>query len=179
MVRCADKATSDKVKSSAISTMIFFDGDGKEYHRTVVGTVDSVEAAYKKAMDLYARRPISWATGETSDIMSAAAGDRKKLVAMVFVDEKKDSETLVGALEDRWVAKYQDRLIFSKVTFDRTAETCRKYNVTAAPTVLLINPAEQDPKKSIVDQLVAKKELTSIHSFFAKAFDRLDKGQKN
>lgn len=179
MVRCADKATSDKVKSDAISTMIFLDGDGKEYLRTVVSSVDSVEAAYKKAMELYAKRPVSWATGEISDVMSTAAGDKKKLVAIVFVDEKKDSETLLNSLEDRWVAKYQTRLVFSKVSFDRTAETCKKYNVTTAPTVLLINPAEQDPKKSIVDQLVAKKELTSVHSFLVRAFDKLDKAQKN
>src|ERR1700716_3144114 len=94
MVRCADKATSDKVKSSAISTMIFFDGDGKEYHRTIVGTSDSVEAAFKKANELYAKKAISWATGEPSAVMSQAKEDKKKLVALVFADDKKDSETL-------------------------------------------------------------------------------------
>src|SRR5436309_2114812 len=97
MVRCADKTTSDKVKSSAISTMIFFDGDGKEYHRTIVGTVDTVEAAFKKASELYSKKSIAWATGETSDVLSAARGDTKKLVALAFLDEKKDSETLVAS----------------------------------------------------------------------------------
>ena len=179
MVRCADKATSDKVKSSAISTVIFFDGDGKEYFRTIVGTADSVEAAFKKAGELYAKKPISWATGETSDVLSQVRGDKKKLVALAFLDEKKDSETLLASLEDRWVAKYQERLVFSKVAFDRASEACRKYNVTSAPTVLLVNPSEEDAKKSIVDSLVAKKELLSVRNFLARAFDKLDKASKN
>jgi hypothetical protein len=179
MVRCADKATSDKVKSDAISTMIFFDGDGKEYHRTIVGTFDTVEAAFKKANELYAKKPISWATGETSDVLSQARGDKKKLVALVFADDKKDSETLVASLEDRWVAKHQERLVYTKIAYDRTSEICKKYNVTSAPTLILVNPAEEDLKKSIVDQLVAKKELSTLHSFLIKAFDKFDKASKS
>ena len=179
MVRCADKATSDKVKSSAISTMIFLDGDGKEYHRTIVGTVDSVEAAFKKASELYARRPIAWATGEPGDVIAGAKGESKKLLALAFLDEKKDSEMLVAALEDRWVAKYQERLIFTKVAFDKTSELCKKYAVTTVPTLILVNPSQEDAKKSVVDQLVAKKELASVHSFLVKAFDKFDKASKN
>jgi len=179
MVRCADKATSDKVKSTSISTMIFFDGDGKEYHRTIVGTADSIEAAFKKANELYSRKAISWATGETADVLSTARGDKKKLVAMAFLDEKKDSDTLVASLEDRWVAKYHERLTFLKVAFDRNSELCKKYNVTSAPTVVLVNPSEEDAKKSVVDQLAAKKELASVHSFMVKAFDKIDKASKN
>jgi len=179
MVRCADKATSDKVKSNAISTMIFLDGDGKEYYRTIVGTADTCEAAFKKANELYGKKPISWATGETSDVLSSARGDKKKLVVLAFLDEKKDSESLVASFEDRWVAKYQERLVFTKVAFDRTSEACKKYNVTGAPTVLLVNPSEEDAKKSVVDSLVAKKELLSVRNFLAKAFDKLDKASKN
>jgi len=179
MVRCADKATSDKVKSDAISTMIFFDGDGKEYYRKSVSTLDSVEATYQKAMEMYARRPISWATGEVSEVVSQSRGDsKKKLVALVFLDDKKDSETLAGVLEDRWLAKHQDRLVFTKVAFDRTSDTCKKYAVSAAPTVILVNPSEEDPKKSIVDTMVAKKELVSVHAFLVKAFDKFDKASK-
>ena len=179
MVRCADKATSDKVKSDAISTMIFLDGDGKEYFRTIVGTSDTVEAAFKKATELYTKKPIAWATGEASDVLSQARGDKKKLVALAFLDEKKDSETLVASMEDRWVAKYQERLVFTKVAFERTSDVCKKYGVTGAPTILLVNPSEEDPKKSVVDSLVAKKELLSVRNFLAKAFDKFDKASKN
>jgi len=178
MVRCADKATSDKVKSDAISTMIFFDGDGKEYYRKVVSTLDSIDGAYQKATELYTRKLISWASGEASDVVSQARGDRKRLVALTFLDDKKDSEALVSALEDRWVAKYQDRLVYTKVAFDRASEMCKKYNVTSAPTLLLINPSEEDQKKSVVDTLAAKKELVSVHAFLVKAFDKLDKASK-
>jgi hypothetical protein len=179
MVRCADKATSDKVKSSAISTLIFIDGDGKEYYRTIVGTADTLEAAFKKASELYAKKSISWATGEASDVLSQARGDRKKLVALAFLDEKKDSETLVASLEDRWVAKYQERLVFTKIAFDRGSDACKKYNVTSAPTILLVNPSEEDARKSVVDSLVSKKELLSVRNFLAKAFDKFDKASKN
>ena len=179
MVRCADKATSDKVKSSAISTMIFFDGDGREFHRTIVGTADTVEAAFKKANELYTKKAISWATGEASDVLSGAKGDAKKLVALAFLDDKKDSEALVASLEDRWVAKYHERMVFTKVAFDRNSELCKKYNVTTVPTLLLVNPSQEDAKKSVVDALVAKKELLSVRNFLTKAFDKVDKVSKN
>jgi len=179
MVRCADKATSDKVKSEAISTMIFFDGDAKEYLRVSVETPDSVEAAFKKGQKMYSSRPISWATGDSSSVLSQVQGDRKKLVALAFVDDKKDSAAMLTALEDRWLVKHQDRLVFAKIAFDRNSEECRKWNVTSAPTLLLVNPAEENLKKSIVDQLVAKKELVSVHNFLVKAFDKFDKASKN
>lgn len=178
MVRCADKATSEKVKSTAISTMIFFDGDGKEYHRTMVSTVDTVEAAYKKALEMYAKRSISWASGEPATVISESRSDGKKLVMLAFLDDKKDSEAVANALEDRWVAKHQDRLVFTKIAFDRTSEICKKYNVTGAPTLLLINPSEEDARKSVVDSLVSKKELVSVHNFLVKSFDKLDKASK-
>ncbi len=179
LVRCADKATSDKVKSSSISTVIFFDGDGKEFHRTMVGTADTVEAAFKKASELYAKKSIAWATGEAADVISGAKGDAKKLVALAFLDDKKDSEALVTSLEDRWVVKYHERMVFTKAAFDRNSELCKKYNVTAAPTLLLVNPAQEDAKKSVVDSLVSKKELLSVRNFLAKAFDKFDKASKN
>ena len=77
------------------------------------------------------------------------------------------------------MAKYQERLIFTKVAYDKTSELCKKYNVTTAPTLLLVNPEQEDAKKSVVDSLVAKKELLSVRNFLAKAFDRLDKASKN
>jgi hypothetical protein len=179
MVRCADKATSDKVKSSQISTMIFFDGDGREYLRTTVETPDSVEAAFKKGMDAYASRPISWATGDSAGVVAQAGGDRKKLVALAFVDDKKDSAAMLSALEDRWLAKHQERLVFTKIAYDKASDECKKWNVTSAPTLILVNPAEENPRKSVVDQLVSKKELTTLHSFLIKAFEKFDKAAKN
>jgi hypothetical protein len=178
MVRCADKATSDKVKSSGLSTMIFFDGDGKEYHRTPVSTPDSVEAAFNKALEKYSKKPVAWASGEASDVISQSAGDPKKLVALVFADDRKDSEALLNALEDRWVAKHHERITFSKIAYERNSDIAKKWNVTTAPTILLVNPSEEDPRKRIVDQLVAKKELVSVRNFLVKGIEKFDKGTK-
>ncbi len=85
----------------------------------------------------------------------------------------------MASLEDRWVTKYHERLTFLKVAFDRNSEICKKFNVTSTPTVILVNPSEEDAKKSVVDQLVAKKELSSVHSFLVKAFDKFDRASKN
>ena len=178
MVRCADKATSDKVKSSGLSTMIFFDGDGKEFHRTPVSTPDSVESAFNTALQKYSKKPVAWASGEPADVVSQAAGDKSKLVALVFADEKKDSEQLLNALEDRWVAKHHERLTFSKIAYERNSDVAKKWNVTTAPTILLVNPAEEDPKKRIVDQLAAKKELVSVRNFLVRGLEKFEKGQK-
>ena len=158
--------------------MIFFDGDGKEYHRTSVSTPDTVEAAYKKAMELYAKKPVSWATGATSDVASQVRGDSKKLLAIAFLDEKKDSETMVNSLEDRWVVKHHERFVFTKVAFDRNSEECKKWGVTSAPTLLLVNPAEENPKKSILDQLVSKKELTSVRAFLIRGIEKFERASK-
>lgn len=178
MVRCADKATSEKVKSTMISTLIFFDGDGREYHRTPVTTTDSIEAAYKTALEKYSKKSVAWASGEPATVISDARSDAKKLVLLAFLDEKKDSEAVVNALEDRWNARHHERMVFTKVAFDRNSEVCRKYGVSNAPTLLLVNPAEEDAKKSVVESLVSKKELVSVHNFLVKAFDKVDRASK-
>lgn len=178
MVRCADKTTSDRVKSDAISTMIFFDGDGKEYHRTMVSSPDTVEAAFKKALEMYSKKPVSWASGEPADVVSQAAGDKKKLVALVFADDKKDSESLLSALEDRWVAKHHNRVTFSKIAYDRNSDVCKQWKVSSAPTILLINPSEEDSKKRVIDQLVSKKELVSVRNFLVRGIEKFDRSSR-
>jgi hypothetical protein len=172
LVRCADKTTADRVKSSAISTVIYLDGDGKEFLRKGV-SAETLEAAFQEANQKYSKKEISWPTGEAKEVISQAKLE-KKLVALAFTDEGKDSQVFLENLQDRWVAKYHDRLTFLKLPFDRNSETCKEWGVTGSPTLVLVNPQEEDAKKRVIDRLTSKRELVSIHAFLAKNLDRLE-----
>jgi hypothetical protein len=151
--------------------MIFLDGDGKEFHRTSV-MPDTVESAFQQANQKYAKKEISWASVETNDVLSQAKAD-KKILAFAFADEGRDSQTFLENLQDRWVAKYQDKLVFVRLPFDRNSEACKEWGVTGCPSLVLVNLQEEDTKKRLIDRLVSKKELVSIHAFMARNLDRL------
>jgi len=174
MVRCADKTTADKVKSAAPPALIFLDGDGKEFFRTNVSGGSTVEEAMKKALEMYASKPVSWASGDTGSLVDQARS-QKKLLALCFLDERKDSEAFAKTLEDRWIAKHHDRLVFQKVAFERDSVASKLWGVSAAPSIVLVNPNEEDDKKRVIDRLVAKKELSSVRAFLVKAFDKAGK----
>jgi hypothetical protein len=171
MVRCADKTTADKVKSQAPPALIFLDGDGKEYYRTAVSGGAGVEEAMKKALEMYANKPVSWATGDAGSLVEQSRS-QKKLLALVFLDEKKDSEAFAKALEDRWIAKHHERLVFQRVEFERDSAAAKAWGVTSAPSMVLVNPEEQDDKKRVIDRLASKKEIVSIRAFLVKAFEK-------
>lgn len=171
MVRCADKTTAVRVKSAATSTMIFLDGDGREFYRTYVGP-DTVANAFSDANQKYSKKEISWASGQASDLMSQAKGD-KKLVALAFTDEGKDSQVFLENLKDRWIAKYHDKLNFLQMPFDRNSAACKEWGVSACPALVLVNPQQEDAKTRVIDRLQGKRELVSIHAFLAKHLDRL------
>jgi hypothetical protein len=164
--------TADRVKSEMPGAIIFLDGDGKEFYRIYVDP-STVEKAFGQANLKYSKKELSFASGDVKNLIPQVY-DEKKLLAIAFVDDGKDSQAFLENLQDRWVAKYHEKLVFAKVPFDRGAESSKEWGVTAAPSLVLFNPQEGDDKKRVVDRLIGKKELVSIHGFLAKNLDRSD-----
>ena len=159
MVRCADKATALKVKSASPPGLIFLDGDGVEFMRVDAITPDSIESHMRAALEKYGPKEIAWAGSD-------AAASRP--TAMVFVDERKESQALLKALSDRWLAKHHEKLAFVKHEFSKDDPTCKQYKITSSPTIVLL---DKDQKE--VDRLVSKTLVTSVRAFLLKNFPKL------
>ncbi len=178
MVRCADKATAEKVKSNEPPALIFIDGDGQEYFRTVIGAGNADEAL-QKGLDKYPRKDVSWATGDLASVL-AQAREQNRLVALAFMDDKKDSETFAINLTDRWIAKHHEKLVFFRMNLDRNSPEAREYGVTLAPSLLILNPAEEgDAKKRIVTSALDKKELLTLRNTVVKAIEKTARTSSN
>lgn len=182
MSRASDKGTAEKVKSNAPPCLIFFDGDGEEFHRSQriskENTAADVEAAMKEALQKYAPREISWASGSVADTL-AAAKEQRKLVALVFLEDGKEaSQKFVGALQDRWLAKLQDRLLFVKAMHDDASESSQEWGVSSAPTLLLVDPlaaADGERKKCVLERVTGEKAPGTLRGLLLRALARFEK----
>ncbi len=169
-MRCADKATAEKVKSQSPPSVIFLDADGEEYYRTVI-SVKTLEDVFKKALEMYSSKEIAWAPGEPASGLSQAR-DSRKLLALTFLDDKKDSESFVETLQDRWIVKHHGKVVFQKRAFSRDSEECKEWGVSMAPTLLLVDPCEEDARKRVVDRLTGKKSVPSVRAFLVKNIEK-------
>ena len=176
MVRCLNNKTAKRVQAKNPPEMIFFDADGQEIHRKQVTTQAAVEAAFLAALNKYKDEPVNWGTGSFDE--NARGTDEDKLVAMIFVDGRKNSKKFLKALENRWLVKHHKRITFIRNEYDKKSEICKEWRIIAAPTMILVNPKESDARKRILGKLIAKKDVRNIRSAFLKAFKKLDKLNK-
>lgn len=174
MVRCADAKTAKRIKPGPVPALVYFDGDGEAIHRAVVRTEEEVRAAFQAALKRYASREIAWASGDFESVLRKA-GELKRPVALVFVDGKSGSNALVKVLEDRWIAKHHDRLVFLSIPYKRDSEDCRRWGVTSSPALLVLNPLEEKDSRRVLSRLSGRKDVRSARACLLKALEKFRK----
>jgi len=167
--RVTDKKIAVELKATRIREAIFIDGDGAEVHRSMFGDARSLDRAMGAAAEKYAPREISWKAYEAKETVTTE--DRKKLVLLGFSDEKKESVESLKALEDRQLAKYQDRFLFMKVAYKKDSEEAKKWGVSQAPTLVIVDPAKGD----VIDRIGPRKTAKDLKPLLVKALGRLDR----
>jgi len=180
MVRCADKATAEKVNAKAIPSLVFYDGDGQEFLQKAVTNGEgienaalSIEAAMKEALEKYAPKPVSWASGEVAGVLEQGASEKKPVV-LVFVDDKESSKEFLESLNDRWIVKHHDKAIFVQAPYDRESDLCKEWRVGQAPTALLVNASAERPSDRVVEKCTQSK-VANVKSLFLKGLPKFQK----
>jgi hypothetical protein len=175
-VRCSDKKTATAVQPTRPPEVIFFDCDGEKIGNYPVSDVASLDSAMDKVLTKYANKEISW--GTLTESTCADAKDSKKLMVFLFSDDKKDSEETAKALEDRNIAKHHEKLVFVKVAYDKDNDDCKRFGVTSAPTVMIVDPTKELGSKAVMDKLVGKQKPMALRSLILKGFEKMKAAEK-
>ena len=172
-VRVVDKKMAQDLKATRCAEIIFLDCDGDEFCRSTFQDFRSLDKAMGEALQKYAPKEIAWAAYDAKAGVTASE-ERKRLVLLGFVDEKKESAEALKALEDRQLVKYHDKFLFIRVAFKKDSEEARKWVVAQAPVLVIVDPA----KGVEVDRLSGRRSVKEIKPVFAKAMTRLEKPDK-
>ena len=90
MVRCLDNKTAKRINAKNPPEVIFFDPDGEEIYRKNVTSQRAVDAAFQVALGRYKDEPVAWSDKSYDE--TARDAKENKLVAMIFIDDKKNSK---------------------------------------------------------------------------------------
>jgi hypothetical protein len=133
----------EKYKPSGYPTVIFLDPDGKE----IAKLGDRSPAAVAKQIDEIAEK-FSRGPKWVADIAAALAAGKSesKPVALVFVDEKPKSTQFLQLLSDPSLAGDLDKAVFAKLDLKKDAEEAKKWKVSAAGTIVIVDASGDEPK---------------------------------
>jgi hypothetical protein len=166
-VRACDKKTQEAVHSKGPGELVFIDPDGTELHRGVCLDAAAIEKAMDAALEKYAGRPISWNVYEAKALEAARARDQLAVIA--FDDGGKDGGTLIKSLEDRMLARLQDKFTFIRVEFRKDSDDARVWAVTSAPALLVVDPAKEAGPHAVIERLSGKRSPAQLKAALQKA----------
>lgn len=164
-VRVGERKTAQAVGATKAPEAIFLDGEGDELHRSAFSDGASLDKAMTAAQQKYAPRSVPWA-GELP-----APSAVKTLLVVGFDDEKGES---LKALEDRTLVKYHERFTYVRFTLKKDAESARKWGVTQAPAVFLVDASKENPEKNVLEKLSGKKQPGAIKAAIQKALLKIE-----
>lgn len=171
-VRVVDKKTAQDLKATRCGDVIFLDGDGDEFYRSVFQDIRALDRAMEQALLKYAPKEIAWGSYDAkSTATQVQTPENRRLVLLGFSDDKKESAEALKVLEDRQLVKYHEKFLFVRIAFKKDSEESKKWGVTQAPSMVLVDPAKGD----VVDRLSGRRTVKEIKPVFAKAMSRLEK----
>jgi len=175
-VKCTDLATLKAIKATSRCEMIFFDPEGDELQRSVVACTQDIVNAMNSALTRYANRPIEWTSDPPAPVERSPQG--RKLTVVLFRNASDDVEAVIRSLEDRSVAKFHPGCAFVSMEYRAGSETVAKWNVVAAPTLLLLDAEKEFGPKAVVDRTVGRKSPREVRGLLRKALAQLEKSRK-
>ena len=141
-----DAGKDDKLFSKygvrSMPTIIFLAPDGKEAGRMGDRSPDGVKRQFEEISTKNTRAP-QWLAGVEPAISSAKSGP--KPAVLFFCDEKPKSKMFLNLFSDpSFGADLYEKAVFSKVEFKKDSEECKKWKVSEAPTVLIVDPSAEE-----------------------------------
>jgi hypothetical protein len=112
----------------------------------------------------------------TTSIMSVADGlkegkDGMKPVLVLFLDSTPKSKQWTEALGDKMLDELFGKIVYAAVEFKKGGEAEKKYSISSAPSLLLLDPTKDEakPKKlSSPAPASLKKEVDALVKAMAK-----------
>jgi len=177
MIKVTEKKIAQELENTVIPNLILMTPDGDKLASVQFQDVAGIEDAMKKALDQYKNQPLEGKAYAEADIMSA-----RGLSLLAFVNDKKESETVLKNLEDRWIARDHDKFSFYKETFDKDSEVCKKWGVFTAPTLLLVDASQNDSKgdnaEMVLGRVTGSQSVAALKNFIRNGVAKAEKSAK-
>ena len=139
----ADAAKDDKLFTkygvNSMPTILFLDADGKQIGKMGDRSPDGVKRQFEEIAAKNTRAP-QWIEGADAAVDAARTGT--KPAVLFFQDDKPRSKLFQNLFSDpTFGADLYEKAAFGKVEFKKDSEECKKWKVTEAPVVLIIDPS--------------------------------------
>lgn len=141
-----DAGKDDKLFSKygvrSMPTIIFLGPDGKEAGKLADRSPDGVKRQFEEIAAKNTRAP-HWLAGADAALSSAKSGP--KPAVLFFGDDKPKSKMFQNLFSDpTFGADLYEKAVFSKVEFKKDSDECKKWKVTEAPTILIVDPSAEE-----------------------------------
>ena len=162
------KEIAGKYDVKLYPTVVFTDPEGKELARL---EKRSAEAVIKKIDEVCAqlKGSVSWTESWARAV--GQAKDGKKPVVCLFGDDKDDSKKLEEALGDASLKDIREKLVFVKG--DLKSDEARRFEVSGAPVLLIVDPNTEKP----LQKIAGRKTAAELKKEFEESLRKFDAGK--
>jgi len=137
-----DSKLFDKYGVRGMPTIIFLDPEGKEVGKLNDRSSEGVKKQFEEVSTKNTRAP-RWLSGIEAAISEAKGGP--KPAVLFFVDDKPKSKALEALFSDpTFGTDLYEKAIFSKVAFKKDSEECKKWKVTDAGSIVIVDPSAEE-----------------------------------
>ena len=154
-------------------SVIFLDSDGKKVGQMASRNAKEVATQFAEIATKHKRGP-EWLAD--ADAALKQGKDEVRPVGLLFVDKGRKSEIFQKILgHPSFTKEILERISFAKVPYSKESETCKKWKVKYAPTLLLIDNREGKQK---VLRTVKGGSVNSILGSLVSAIKKVKKTKK-
>jgi hypothetical protein len=137
-----DDKLFQKYGVKGMPTIIFLNSDGKEVGKMNDRETAGVKSQFEEIAAKNTRAP-QWLAGVEAAVSAAKSGP--KPAVLVFLDDKPKSKAFQNVFSDpAFGSDLYEKAAFSKIEFKMDSDECRKWKVTEAPTLLIVDPAAEE-----------------------------------
>jgi hypothetical protein len=141
-----DSGKDDKLFSKygvrGMPTILFLDPEGKELGKLNDREAPGVKRQFEEIVAKNTRAP-QWLAGVEAAISAAKSGP--KPAVLFFCDDKPKSKMMQNVFSDpAFGADLYEKAVFSKIEFKKDSDECRKWKVTEAATILIVDPSAEE-----------------------------------
>ena len=137
-----DEKLFSKYGVKGMPSIIFLDPEGKEVGKMNDRSPDGVKRQFEEIASKNTRAP-QWLAGADAGITAAKSGP--KPAVLFFLDDKPKSKMFQNLFSDpSFGTDLYEKAVYSKVEFKKDSDECKKWKVTEAPTILIVDPSAEE-----------------------------------
>jgi hypothetical protein len=147
---------SNRFNVQGYPTVTFCDPDGKSIGELASHDPAGVAKQMLAVADKYSSKAASKqpvVSGKSIEEAAGAAKNAAKPVAIFFYDDSPASVSVTLALQDELLRETVGKFVMAKAEFIKGSEACTKYEVTRAPTILVVEATLDNKDNRVVKPL--------------------------